>query len=112
AVGRGTGRFGEPFDIRGPENILLTLDHAINVGLETIVILYGYALLIGFRCEYGIVIVFLSPLGSLSGRDKALEPFFLHLMRILHEKLNLMNTLFHDPSEYRIDESHFLVVSL
>src|SRR5690606_22360644 len=52
-----------------------------------------------------------SRLGRARFRDQAFEEFFLHIMGILHEELNLMNALLHYPCQYRIDQSHVKFLS-
>src|SRR5690554_73364 len=68
-VGRGTRRLGKPFYGGRPENILLAVEHALDIGLKRIVILNRDAV---FKFAGGanrLVIVFSAPFGGLCGSD-------------------------------------------
>jgi hypothetical protein len=50
--------------------------------------------------------IFLAELSEACGTQKPLKYFLLDLVRIFYEKLDLMNPLFHDPSEYGVQDLH------
>src|SRR5690606_1445783 len=97
SIRRGTGRFGKPLDIRRPQQVLLSLDHTVDITFYIVIITNGNPTLIVFKCKNTFVIVFFTPFCSFGRRDKVLEPFILYVVWIFHEKLYLMNALLHDP---------------
>jgi hypothetical protein len=48
----------------------------------------------------------LPPFGIAGGMDQFPEGFFLHSVRMIHKKRNLVDSFFHDPRKYRIQQFH------
>jgi hypothetical protein len=47
--------------------------------------------------------VTLTPLGIASLKNQSVEDFLLNFVRVFHEKLNLVNALFHEPGSYGVN---------
>ena len=102
----GSRRFGKTLDLSWPENVLLSLPQPVNIGFEGIIIIQGYAapeFLIGLdRPE----IILFSEFGVFGRLKQFTKPLLLHFHRVLHEQLDLVNALFHQPGNNRVDQSH------
>ena len=89
-----------------PQNILLSVHHALYVGLNGIVIDNGYTLAELLGCFYFGVRIFFSPLGVLRALNEFMKNLLLNIVRIFQKQIYLVNSFFHPPGEKGVEEGH------